>query len=270
MKPLKLFTFRLFYLSVSLTFLSGITKAEDRVKTTEAQNQPSQSSRIIQFANDHLTVNVKDISLAGLLQEIARQSGITLVCKESIDERITIQFHRLPFDEGLRKILHRQNFALEYVQQRDEENQSTIRRPMKLWIFLKGEKAYPGHKMLVKDAHAGSSRQDVAKDISKLQAALASEDPREQEKAVEILDEIVYSPETALLERKAESLARALLKDKDFGIRELTSNALGERGGVRIKEIIQKALEHEDKEVEEEAAELLKELESIDKKFERK
>ena len=270
MKPLKLFTFRLFYLSVSLTFLSGITKAEDRVKTTEAQNQPSQSSRIIQFANDHLTVNVKDISLAGLLQEIARQSGLTLVCKESLDERITVQFHQLPFDEGLRKILRQRNFAVEYVQQTDEENQSAVRRPMKLWIFLKGEKAYPGRTVLVEDARAGSSPQDVANNLSKLQAALTSEDPREREKAVEILDEIVYGPETALLERKAESLAKALLKDKDFGIRELTSNAFSERGGVRVKEIIQKALEHEDREVKEEAAELLRELESYDKKFEKK
>jgi hypothetical protein len=40
---------------------------------------------------------------------------------------------------------------------------------------------------------------------------------------------------------------------------------LGERGGVRVKEIIQKALEHEDKEVNEEAAVLLRELESFDK-----
>jgi len=240
------------------------------VKTTSAQAQSSQGARTIQFVNNHLTVNVKDISLAGLLQEIARQSDLTLVCKESLDERITIQFHQLPFDEGLRKILRQRNFAVEYVQQTDEKNQSTVRRPMKLWIFLKGEKVYPDQTKLVKDARAGSSRQDVARDISKLQAALASEDPREREKAVEILDEIVYGPETALLERKAESLARALLKDKDFGIRELTSNAFSERGGVRVKEIIQKALEHEDKEVKEEAAELLRELESYDEKFERK
>jgi hypothetical protein len=251
MKPLKHLTFHLLYLSASLIFLSGVTQAKDREKAPIAQTQPSQGARIIQFANDHLTVKVKDISLAVLLQDIARQSGLTLEYKGSLDERITIQFHQLPFDEGLRKILNQQNFALEYVQQTDEENQSSVRRPAKLWVFSKGEKAYPDHTRLVKDARAGSSPQDVAKNISKLQAAMTSEDPREQEKAVEILDEIVYGPETALLERKAESLA--------------TSNALGERGGVRVKEIIQKALEHEDKEVNEEAAVLLRELESFDK-----
>ena len=270
MKPLKLFILCLLYLSVSFTFLSGFTQAEDRGKTPIAQTQPSQGDHVIQFANNYLTVNVKEVSLAWLLQEIARQSGLTLEYKGLLDERITIRFHNLPFDDGLRKILNQQNFALEYVQQRDEENQSTVRRPTKLWVFIKGGKAYPDNTRLAKDALAGSSRQDVAKNISKLQAAMTREDPREQEKAVEILDEVVYSSETVLLERKAESLARALLQDKDFGIRELTSNALGERGGVRVKEIIEKALEYEDKEVKEEAAELLRELESYDKKFERK
>lgn len=235
------------------------------MKITEARIQPAQSAHIIKYANNRLTVRVKDIPLAALLQEIARQSGLTLVCKELLDERISIRFQNLPFDEGLRKILHKLSFAVQYAQQTDEEDQSTVQRPAKLWVFLKGEKAYPDYTRFVKDARAGSSRQDVAKNISKLQAALTSDDPREQEKAVEILDEIVYSPETALLERKAESLANTLLKDKDSGIRKLTSHALGKRGGVRIKEIIQKALEHEDNEMKEEAAELLRELESYDK-----
>ena len=140
MKSSKLLTSHLLYLSVSLTFLSGITQAEDGVKTTLSQAQPSHGAHVIHFADNHLTVNVKDFSLAALLHEIARQSGLTLECSVTPDERITIQIHQIPLDEGLRRILRQQIFAMEYVQQRVKEYQSPVRRPVKLWVFLKGEK----------------------------------------------------------------------------------------------------------------------------------
>jgi hypothetical protein len=128
MKYLTHVTFHLLYLGVSLTFLSGMTLA---VETSQPQ---------VQFADNHLTVKVKDISLVWLLQEIARQSGLTLEYNGSLDERVTIRFHNLPIDDGLRRILRQQNFALEYVQERQEKNQSTVLRASKLWVFLKGEK----------------------------------------------------------------------------------------------------------------------------------
>ncbi len=50
-----------------------------------------------------------------LLQEIARQSGLTLVLAGPMDERMTIQFEQLPFDKGLQRILRGQTFGLQYA-----------------------------------------------------------------------------------------------------------------------------------------------------------
>jgi hypothetical protein len=156
MKYLTHLKFHMLYLAVSLTFLSGMPLA---VETSQSQ---------VQFADNHLTVDVTDISLVWLLQEIARQSGLTLEYNGSLEERVTIRFHNLPFDEGLRRILHQQNFALEYVEERQEKDQSTALRPTKLWVFLKGEKPpFPDHPGFVKNARAGSSLSDMMKQTLK-------------------------------------------------------------------------------------------------------
>jgi hypothetical protein len=167
MKYLTNVTFYLLYMAVSLMFLSGMTLA---VETSQPQ---------VQFADNRLTVEVKDISLVWLLQDIARQSGLTLEYKGSLDERVTIRFHNLPFDEGLRKILHQQNFALEYVQERQEKDQSTALRPAKLSVFLKGEKQpFPDHPGFVKNARAGSSKLDLYRQLQKSkQQLLKSKQP---------------------------------------------------------------------------------------------
>jgi type II secretory pathway component HofQ len=56
---------------------------------------------------------VKDVSLKELLEEISRQSGLSVVGSGSLDEKITIEFHNLPLDEGLRLILRHHSFALD-------------------------------------------------------------------------------------------------------------------------------------------------------------
>jgi len=57
MKPSSLLAFHLLCLTVILTFLTNIARAEDVLKTNKAQTQPTQSTRFIQFANGLLTVN---------------------------------------------------------------------------------------------------------------------------------------------------------------------------------------------------------------------
>ena len=148
MKPSRLFTFHLLCLTVSLTFLLTIAQADDKLQITKAQTQQSQSAHFIQFANDLLTVNpvrfqrghytpwakngtifwtrfpcshrghsnrvkVKDASLKELLDEIARQSGLSVAGSGPLDERVTIEFHNLSLDEGIRLILRHHSFALD-------------------------------------------------------------------------------------------------------------------------------------------------------------
>ena len=93
MNPLKLLTFHLVCLTVSLTLSSAITQAEDKLKITEAETQPSQGARFIQFVNEQLTVKVKDVSLQELLEEIARQGSLTLVLSGSLGDFQFIRYY---------------------------------------------------------------------------------------------------------------------------------------------------------------------------------
>ena len=151
MKPSRLLAFHLLCLTVILILLGNTAQAEDVLKTTEAKIRPSQSALSIQFANDLVTVKVHDVPLKELLEEIARQSGLSIVRSGSLDDRITIQFDELPFDEGLRLILRHHSFALAYAQQTSGERHSSV--PRKLWIFSKAEKGYP-IKTTVADGNA--------------------------------------------------------------------------------------------------------------------
>jgi len=283
MKPLRSLTFQLLCLTVSLTFLANITQAEDTLKATEVQTQPSQGARFIQFVNDQLTVKVKDVSLQELLEEIARQGGLTLVLSGSLADRITTEFHQLPLDEGLRRILGHQSFAVEYAQQIPEESPSTVRRPTKLWIFSKVEIADRVQTMPVDGNRRGNSRKDVATDIRRLQVALTSEDPGEREDAVDALgesgrpeavaplrlaladeDEDVREAAIAALtniggEEAAQALAIAL-QDKDASLREEAVAALGEIGGDAAAQALAIALQDEDSSMREEAVDALGEI----------
>ncbi len=154
-------------------------QAEDTAETTEAMTETSPRASFIHFENDCLTVKVQDISLKELLNEIARQSGIILTLYSSLEERITIQFHDLPRDEGLRRILSNQRIVMKYAQQKPEDAKSPMPRVRRLWVLSRGEEDSP--VQTIPDVEkAGASRLDN----QGLQAAMASEDPEERQDAI--------------------------------------------------------------------------------------
>jgi hypothetical protein len=59
-----------------LTFLANSARAEDVLKITKAQAQVSHSALSIQFANDLLTVNAKDVPLKEVLEEIGGDEAV--------------------------------------------------------------------------------------------------------------------------------------------------------------------------------------------------
>ncbi len=270
-------------MTVSLTFLAALTQAEEVLKTTEVQTQPSESARLIQFANDLLTVNVKDVSLKELLQEIARQSGLSVVGSGSLDERVTIEFHNLPLDEGVRLILRHHSFALAHAQQAPERGQAAVARPETLWIFSKKGKVYPSKTTVVDGNRHRDALKDVPRDIPRLQVALMSEDSLEREDAVYALGESKRPEAVPLLSlaledanedvRKAavdaleeiggDEAAQALaiaLRDEDSWVREEAVEALEEIGGDKATQVLAIALRDEDSSIREEAVEALGEI----------
>ena len=153
MKPARLFTFQLVCITVIFLCLTNIAQAEEVPKATKTQTQQSQSALSIQFDNDLLTVKAKDIPLQELLQEIARQSGLSVEGSGLLEDKITIQFDRLALDEGLRLILCRYSFALVYVQKAPEGTQPAVLRLESLRIAAKEGKEFP-----IKNSVADSNR----------------------------------------------------------------------------------------------------------------
>lgn len=129
------FIFILLGLTVGFALFVARIEAHDTLRMTEDQGQSSPSGVFVHFADDYLTVKARDVPLRKLLQEIARQSGLTLVLRDALEANITIEFNRLSLDEGLRRILRQQSFAVEYSQREREDGQSTTPRPTKLWIL---------------------------------------------------------------------------------------------------------------------------------------
>ena len=252
MKPSRLFAFHLVYVTVILTFLANIARAEDVLKTTEVQTQPSQSAHFIQFADGLLTVKVKDVSLNELLDEISRQSGLSVVGSGSLHDRITIEFRNLPLDEGMRLILRHHSFALAYAQQTPEDNQSLVSRPETLWIFSKGGKGYPIKTTVVDRNRRRGSPKVVPPDIRSLQVALMSGDSSEREDAVDALGESKRL--------KAVPVLRLALEDVDEDVREAAVDALAEIGGETAIRLLEQALADEDESIRETAADILAEL----------
>lgn len=282
MKSSKFLALYLLCLIVSLPCLSSIIRAEDTLKAKGAKTNPSQRAHFIQFDNDQLTVKVKDVSLKELLEEIARQGDLTLVLSGSLEEQITIEFHLLSLEEGLRRIFRQRNFAVEYSTT-SEESPPTGRRPKALWVFSGGEEGSPPQTTIGDDGTGRASSQDGGRQISRLQAALTREDPSEREEAVESLGETGRPDAVAPLklalkdvdkdvrqaaiaalasiggDEAAHALATAL-QDQDALVREAAVEALADIGGETAVRLLEQALTDEDEAVRETADELLEEL----------
>lgn len=153
MKPARLFTFQLVCITVVLLCLVNIVQAEDVLKATKTQTQQSQRALSVQFDNDFLTVKAEDVPLQEVLQEIARQSDLSVEGSGLLEDKITIQFDRLTLDEGLRLILRRYSFALVYVQKAPEGTQ-----PVVLQLELLRIAAKDGEESLVKKSVVDSNR----------------------------------------------------------------------------------------------------------------
>lgn len=277
MNRLGFFKHNLLGVAVSVFFLLPlIAQAESLPRTTRAEVRPSHSAPFVRFADERLTVKVQDITLRELLQEIARESGLTLVLLSALPDRMTVEFHRLPLEQALRRLLRHRNFALEYGQTAKGSKSAGPR----LWVFANGEGEYPVQTPLIEETKTRSSQPGVAPDSGIVQAALQSPDPDEREDAVDALGEsgrpdAIASLSLALADENAdvrdaaidaladiggdeaaEALAVAL-QDEDATLREDAVEALSEIGGETAIRLLEQALQDNDKFVQDAAAELL-------------
>lgn len=266
-----------------LLCLVNIVQAEDVPKAAKTQTQQSQLALSVQFNNDLLTVKAEDVPLQEVLQEISRQSDLSVESSGLLEDKITIQFDRLALDEGIRLILRHHNYILSYTQQTPGERQSSVTRPRSLSIFSKAEKGYPIKTMAIDGSTSSESIKDMAIDIQKLQVALMSEDSWEREEAAEALGEsrraeaigplrmaledidedVREAAAAALAKISGDEAAQALaiaLQDEDSWVREAAVEALVEIGGKTAAQVLAIALQNEDSSIREETVEALGEI----------
>src|ERR1051326_1203772 len=70
--------------------------------------------RVIQYANDALTVRLAKAPLADVLDEVARQTGAEVHGELRAPHEVTAEFDTVPLPEALHRLLGDQNFALVY------------------------------------------------------------------------------------------------------------------------------------------------------------
>ncbi len=282
MKASRLCTVHVICLTVSLPLWATITPAQETLPVLAGRTQAAQGSRLIRFANGHLTVKVQDVSLDALIREIARQTGLTVARYGSLNERLSLEFHRLPLEAGLRRILRHRSFAMEYAPS-TPTGRPTGPRPKTLWVFAKADEGNPVPVTVVAATKAGSSGEDIATEISRLQAALSSEDEWDREEAVDTLGEsgrpeavaplrLALADENedvreaaiiALAEIGGDAAAQALalaLHDADPWLREEAVDALGEIGGEIAIGLLEQALADDEESVREAAADMMAQL----------
>lgn len=229
------------WLAVGLSLLVGITQAGELETTAHRLQAPF----AIEFANDRLSVKIEGIALRELLREIARQSGLTVMVSGPLEERVTIEFQQLLLDKGLRRILRRQNFVVEYAVPRHDEPPSTHARPKTLWVVAKGTPSHRMQHLVVETRRAGATDEVDPVDIRKWQAASKSEDVIDSVNAIEALGDSEH-PDAVLSLRSA-------LTDEDEEVREAAIAALTEIGGEAAANALSIALRDDDVALREDA-----------------
>lgn len=262
MKASRPFTAALFWLGVSLPLSSTGAEA---------------GQAAVHFVDGYLTVTAQDARLGVLLDEIARSSGLTVVRHRALEQRVTVRFHRLSLEEGLRRILRHRSFVLEYARSAREKDTKTFSsQPKVLWILPQANDRVAG--ALVATEEAGP-----AKGPATLQIGLAGEDAEAREQAALGLGEsgrteAVIPLSHALADRSKEvrraavlslaeiggaQAAQALhiaLADQDPRVREAAVDALGEIGGDFAVGLLELASRDTVKFVRQAAVEMLAEL----------
>ncbi len=280
MKTSRLFTSHLLWLAAGLVLLSTTAEAKNEATATEKRPQAISGSHSVRFANGYLTLRAEEVRLGELLDEIARLTGLTVERYVALEQRVTLQFHRLSLEQGLRRLLRHRSFVFEYAPPAPGEKSSAlVARPKVLWLLPQGEEEYAAQRRVIERAGGGPSKEKTAT----LQMALGSEDPENRQQAALALGErgrveAVTPLSQALADRNKDvrkaaiaslaeiggaQAAQALqvaLADQDPRVREAAVDALGEIGGEIAVGLLQQALADEVKYVRQAATEMLEAL----------
>jgi HEAT repeat protein len=203
--------------------LPGLLSGQQQSDGTAQTTVPPQNRSSISSKNGRLSVHVEEQELQRVLEEISRQAALPIIVSDDMGkETVSISFHDLPLDEGLRAILKNAD-AFFFYGAREEQDRSPQhgqssddggqRAQLKIvWVYPKGQ---------------GDGIEPVAPDrwasTKELQTMLDSSDPRVRGRAFEELidrrrEKAVETLHKALTDPDDQVRTRALYSATNSGV----------------------------------------------------
>jgi hypothetical protein len=244
--------------------------------TTQGEGTPSISERdgiiekpafYLKVQKGLLSVEIDNAPLEEVLMAIAQQNGfkrLKVQGNAALANKISIKFQNLPLDQGIQRILRGRSYSLIYAQTEWDRGKSSPTTLEEVRIFGEGdyEQSFEPNPLEGKGSVPSRSLKGL------IQQALYGEDTMTRANAIIALWEAddslaIAALRQALLEGDVyESALKTMahlggdvmmvanaIADKDSDAGEPGFVALAEVGGMQVRELIQQALEHENKEI---------------------
>ena len=179
MKQLERCTYNLVSIAVGIFLLLPAMVLAKNPIPAQPGVRSSHSIPVVRFADERLTVKVRDIPLRELLKEVAWESGLALVLLSPLQDRVTMEFHGLRLDKALRRILRHRNFVVEYDEQTAKSGKFMVIRAAKLWVFGNEDGDYPVKTIVFETAEPRLPQELTALEEAVMRASFRKHESRE-------------------------------------------------------------------------------------------
>lgn len=248
--------------------------AQDAFEVEEGAADRGSSYLNLAMSDDLLTLKARNAAIREVVDEIARQSDLTVVSNHPLHGRLTLEIEGLPLFEALRRIMRGQSYLL---YQAEAASGSTVTNPARrgtLWVFAAESRD---------QETAGPASPDIAQAIAALQLQLMSDDLRVRQQAIKDLrrlkvTEAIVPLSYALTDEDKKSRVYAVyaladvggddavaalaaaLADENAWVRAETAYALGTLGGDAAVQALKHALHDAASDVRESAIEAFSDI----------
>lgn len=231
----------------------------------------------ITVANNRLSVQAQNRSLAGILDEISNQSGIPILLGDGInDQTVSIRFQELPLDQGLQALLKTFDAFFFYSAEGTQGQSPAALKAV--WIYPQGQ----GRRIVPvpPETYASTAEmQQNLRDPDPDQRARAVEALMERQgtRALDVVLEVLEDPDEKVRYRALNQavqlnlalpedlMQRLALSDSSPVVRFLALEAMVNAPGIdpgQLREIAERALNDPSEEVKAQAEDILATLDS--------
>jgi HEAT repeats len=229
---------------------------------------------LIAVAENRLSVQVQNRSLAWILQEISHQSGVPILLSQGIRDRpVSIQLQDLPLDQGLQVLLKTLDAFLLYGAQ--EQSPAALRA---VWVYPKGQ----GRRLVPAPSEAYAGAAEIQQNLSDPDPAERARTAellikRQRMRALDVVLQVLQDPDEQVRYRAlyravhldvalpTDLMQHLVLSDPSSVVRFLALEAVAKAPGAdpaRIRETAELALNDPSEAVQEQAGVILTALES--------